>query len=161
MIAEIGHNHQGDRAKALQMIEAAAWAGADAVKFQKRNNKKVFTKAAYNRPYDHRDSFGDTYGAHREKLEFDWEDYVALKACAQKKGVEFMCTPFDEESIDLLEKLGVTAYKFASGELTNTPLLIYAAKLGKPIIVSTGAATLEEIGIAGDGGLHGGSIRIN
>ncbi|MDD2689714.1 MAG: N-acetylneuraminate synthase family protein, partial [Candidatus Omnitrophica bacterium] len=109
IIAEIGHNHQGNLKVALDMIKSAADCGVNAVKFQKRNNKVLYTKSIYNMPYDNEDSFGVTYGEHREFLEFNWDEYVALKECAKKNGVEFMCTAFDFESVDFLEKLGINS----------------------------------------------------
>jgi len=150
IIAEIGNNHQGDLKTALKMIKTAAGMGVDAVKFQKRDNKSVFTKAMYYKPYDNENSYGETYGEHREFLEFGWDEYVEIKKCAEENDVEFMATAFDFSSVDFLEKLGVTAYKVASGDLTNTPLLAYIAKLGKPMFVSTGAATFDEIRFAYD-----------
>jgi N-acetylneuraminate synthase/sialic acid synthase len=150
VIAEIGHNHQGNLKVAMDMIKAAAECGADAVKFQKRDNKSLYTESMYNKPYDNENSFGLTYGEHREFLEFDWDEYVILKELADAQGVEFMCTAFDLPSVDFLEKLGITSYKVASGDLTNTPLLEYIAKTGKPIFLSTGASVLEEIHIAYD-----------
>lgn len=148
IIAEIGHNHQGNVKVALDMIKSAAACGADAVKFQKRDNKALYTKALYEKIYDNEDSFGLTYGQHREFLEFGWEEYVILKKCAEDNGVEFMCTAFDFESVDFLEKLGINSYKLASGDLTNTPLLEYIAKLKKPIFLSTGASILREARMA-------------
>jgi len=148
VIAEIGHNHQGDLEIALKMIKVAANCGVQAVKFQKRNNKTVFTKEYYNRLYDNENSYGTTYGEHREALEFGMDEYIELKKCAVENGVEFMVTPFDFDSVDFLEELKVTSYKAASADITNTPLLEYMAKKGKPMFVSTGAATLEEIHIA-------------
>lgn len=150
VIAEIGNNHQGDLKTALKMIKIAAGMGVDAVKFQKRDNKSLYTKAMYDRPYDNENSYGATYGQHREFLEFGWDEYVELKACADDNEVEFLVTPFDFASVDFLEKLGVGGYKIASGDLTNTPLLAYLAKLGKPLFVSTGAATLDEVRLAHD-----------
>lgn len=150
IIAEIGHNHQGNLKVAIDMIKVAANCGADAVKFQKRDNKVLYTKAMYNKPYDNENSFGLTYGEHRDFLEFGWNEYVTLKKCADENGVEFMCTAFDFNSVDFLEKLGITSYKVASGDLTNIPLLEYIAKFKKPIFLSTGASTLEEIHIVYD-----------
>src|SRR3989338_4364994 len=95
VIAEIGHNHQGDLSKALEMIRVAARCGVNAVKFQKRDNRALYTKAMYEKPYDNENSYGSTYGEHREWLELGWEDYVALKTCAAENGVEFICAPFD------------------------------------------------------------------
>jgi len=148
VIAEIGHNHQGELEKAKKMIEVAAECGADAVKFQKRYNKTLFTKAMFDKPYDNENSFGVTYGEHREFLEFGKKEFVELMQCAKDNNVEFMCTAFDFESADFLEDLGVRSFKFASGDLTNTPLLEYVAKKGKPMFISTGAATFEEIKLA-------------
>ena len=150
VIAEIGHNHQGNLKVALDMIKTAANCGANAVKFQKRDNKTLYTKAMYNKPYDNENSFGLTYGEHREFLEFDWDEYVTLKKCAEENNVEFMCTAFDFNSVDFLEKLGINSYKVASGDANNIPLLEYIAKLKKPIFLSTGGATLEEIHLAYD-----------
>ncbi len=148
VIAEIGHNHQGDLDVACKMIQVASACGVQAVKFQKRDNKSLYTKAQYNSPYDNENSYGDTYGEHREYLEFGREEYEILKRCAEENNVEFMATAFDFESVDFLEELGVTSYKTASGDVTNTPLLTHIAKLGKPMFVSTGAATVEEVRIA-------------
>jgi len=148
VIAEIGHNHQGSLEKARLMIETAARCGVNAVKFQKRSNRSLYTREMYDRPYDHENSFGATYGEHREKLEFGLTEYRELKDCAEAQGVEFMCTAFDLESLDFVDTLGVTSFKFASGDLTNIPLLTAAAARNKPIFLSTGAASLEEIRIA-------------
>jgi len=145
VIAEIGHNHQGNLKVAVDMIKTAASCGTQAVKFQKRNNKTLYTKAMYDKPYDNEDSFGMTYGEHRDFLEFGWDEYVILKKCAEENNVEFMCTAFDFESVDFLERLGISSYKLASGDLTNIPLIEYIAKLNKPIFLSTGAANLEEV----------------
>jgi N-acetylneuraminate synthase/sialic acid synthase len=132
------------------MIKTAALCGVDAVKFQKRDSKVLYTNEMYHKPYESEDSFGHTYGEHREFLEFKWDEYVALKKSAEENNLEFMCTPFDFESIDFLERLGITSYKIASGDLTNTPLLKYVAKLGKPMFLSTGASSLQEIHLAYD-----------
>ncbi len=148
VIAEIGNNHQGNLDTALKMIQVAASCGVQAVKFQKRDNKTLYTKAFYNKPYDNENSYGATYGEHREFLEFGMDEYRELKKCAEENHVEFMATAFDFKSVDFLEELGVTSYKTASGDLTNIPLLVYIAKLGKPMFISTGAATLDEIRIA-------------
>jgi len=148
VIAEIGHNHQGNLETAQQMIKVAAGCGVQAVKFQKRDNKSLYTKTFYDRPYDNENSYGATYGEHREFLEFGMQEYMELKKCAEENGVEFMATAFDLSSVDFLEELGITSYKTSSSDLTNTPLLTYIAKIGKPMFISTGASSLEEIGIA-------------
>lgn len=145
VIAEIGHNHQGSLETALKMIDAAAACGVQAVKFQKRNNRALYTKAFYDRPYDNENSYGATYGEHREFLEFGLKEYRQLKAHAEERQMEFMSTAFDFASVDFLEKIGVSSYKIASGDVTNPPLLEYIARLRKPMFISTGACTLDEI----------------
>jgi len=91
VVAEIGANHQGDMETAKKMIQAAALAGADAVKFQKRDNKALFTEAAYNAPYESENAFGHTYGQHREALEFGRDEYLELIKESQSQGIEFFC----------------------------------------------------------------------
>lgn len=145
VIAEIGHNHQGDVNKAKTLFKAAKEAGADAVKLQKRDNKTLFTKAFYNKPYESEASFGATYGEHREKLELGKAEYQELQAYARELGVTFFSTAFDMPSADFLANLDMPAYKIASGDLRNIPLLRYVAKLGKPMIVSTGGGSIEDI----------------
>jgi N-acetylneuraminate synthase/sialic acid synthase len=145
VVAEIGANHQGDLDTAKKMIQAAAVAGANAVKFQKRDNRALFTAEAYNAPYESENAFGHTYGEHREALEFGLDDYRELIAESQAQGIEFFATPWDFPSVDFLEELNVPAYKVASCDLTNTPLLRYIASMGRPTIISTGGGTLEAV----------------
>ena len=145
VVAEIGANHQGDVETARKMIQAAALAGADAVKFQKRDNQALFTPEAYNAPYASENAFGATYGEHREALEFGKDEYIELMKEAKAQGVEFFATPWDFPSVDFLEDLDVPAYKVASCDLTNTPLLSYIAQTGRPTIISTGGGTLEAV----------------
>ena len=123
VIAEIGHNHQGSVEKAQELFVLAKQAGVDAVKLQKRDNRRLFTRELYDSPYDNESSFGPTYGEHREALELDRSAYVELQACARELGLVFFATAFDEASADLLEELDVPAYKIASGDLRNTPLM--------------------------------------
>ncbi|MFV1977996.1 MAG: N-acetylneuraminate synthase family protein, partial [Myxococcota bacterium] len=123
VIAEIGHNHQGDVAKAAMLVRTAAECGVDAVKFQKRDNRRLFTRALYDKPYENESSFGATYGEHRDFLEFGLEEYRELKSLAEDLGLEFFATPFEEYSADFLAELDVPAFKIASGDLNNTPLL--------------------------------------
>jgi len=150
VIAEIGHNHQGSLEKAMEMFRVARACGADAVKLQKRNNRQLYTKAAYNRPYEHENSFGATYGRHREYLEFGWAEYRELKDYAAEIGVTMIATAFDFSSADFLAKLDIPAYKIASGDLKNIPLLTHIAGFQKPIILSTGGATMEDVDRAYD-----------
>lgn len=145
VIAEVGHNHQGDLELAKKMLKAAAENGAHAVKLQKRTNNELFTKEAYAKPYDNPESFGATYGEHREALEFGEKEFLELKKLAEELGVVFMVTPFDLTAVDFLEKIGVPAYKIASACITDIPLLEHIAKQGKPIFLSTGTSTMEDV----------------
>jgi N-acetylneuraminate synthase/sialic acid synthase len=150
VIAEIGHNHQGSVEKAKEMFRVAKDCGVDAVKLQKRSNRTLYTRAMYESPYDNENSFGATYGAHREALEFGWDQYVELKRYAAEIGVTFFATAFDAESADFLAKLDVPAYKIASGDLNNVPLLEHVARIGKPLIVSTGGGSIDDVERAHD-----------
>jgi sialic acid synthase len=145
VIAEIGHNHQGSVEQAQKLFLAASHCGVNAVKLQKRDNRSLYTRAAYEAPYDHENSFGATYGEHREALEFDPGEYRELQACARELGLTFFATAFDMPSADLLAELDMPAYKIASGDLQNTPLLKHVASFGKPMIVSTGGATMDDV----------------
>ncbi|MFC9591239.1 N-acetylneuraminate synthase family protein [Streptomyces sp. NPDC056944] len=145
VIAEIGHNHGGSLEKAEELFRAAAAAGAHAAKLQKRDNKSLFTKAMYDQPYTGRNSYGPTYGTHREALEFGHAEYVHLAEVAAEVGIDFFSTAFDRPSVDFVAELDLPAIKIASADVTNTPLLAYAAKTGKPLIVSTGGATMDEV----------------
>jgi N-acetylneuraminate synthase/sialic acid synthase len=145
VIAEVGHNHQGSVEQAKKMFKAAAEAGAHAVKLQKRDNRSLFTREAFDRPYDNEASFGATYGEHREALEFGRDEYQELKAYCKEIGVAFFSTAFDFKSADFLAELDMPAYKIASGDLTNTPLLRYVGEIGKPVIFSTGGGTLDDV----------------
>lgn len=145
VVAEIGHNHQGSLDKARDLFREAKLAGAHAVKLQKRDNKGLYTRAAYHRPYDNENSFGATYGEHREFLEFGVAEYKALQAYARELGLDFFSTAFDIASADFLEALNIPAYKIASGDLKSTPLLKHVATFGKPMIISTGGALVEDV----------------
>ena len=145
IIAEIGHNHQGSLEKARQLFKAAAECGVNAVKLQKRDNKTLFTKAAYNKPYENENSFGPTYGAHREALEFGRAEHLELQNYAKELGLTMFSTAFDIPSADFLAELDMPIYKIASGDLKNTPLLKHVAKFGKPMIVSTGGANMQDV----------------
>jgi len=145
VIAEIGNNHQGELATAIEMVKTAKLCGADAVKFQKRHNKSLYTKALYDQVYDNPDSFGVTYGAHREAIELDEAEFIELKKYCEDIGIEFMCTAFDFKSVDFLESIGISSFKIASGDLHSLHFLEHVAKFGKPMFVSTGAATLEDV----------------
>lgn len=145
VIAEIGHNHQGDVEKCKALFRAARDCGADAVKLQKRDNRSLYTAAMFNKPYENENSFGATYGEHREFLEFGRDEYLELQRYARELGVSFFATAFDIPSANFLAELDVPCYKIASGDLRNVPLLRHVASIGKPMIVSTGGALMEDI----------------
>lgn len=149
IIAEAGINHNGDIGLAKKLIDVAREAGADAVKFQTFKTEEVVSKEAKKADYQK-----VTTGAEEsqfdmiKKLELAENDFEELFARAQGKGIIFLSSPFDKGSVDLLDELGVPAFKVASGEITNYPLLRHVARKKKPIILSTGMSTLEEIGEA-------------
>ena len=145
VIAEIGHNHQGSLETAKELFCSAKECGADAVKLQKRDNRALFTKAMYDSPYDNENSYGATYGLHREALEFGPDEYRELSNYAGELGITFLATAFDFPSADFLMELGIPAFKVASGDLPNTPLLAHVAGFGKPMFVSTGGGTMDDV----------------
>ena len=145
VIAEIGHNHQGDVEKAKALVRAARECGADAVKLQKRDNAQLYTRALYDAPYDNEHSFGRTYGEHREALELSAAEWLELREFSREEGITLFGTVFDEPSADFLHELDLPAFKIASGDLTNTPLLRHVAGLGRPIFLSTGGGTMEDV----------------
>ena len=145
IIAEIGQNHNGDIRTAKKLIDMAVSCGANAVKFQKRDIPSELTKEAFNKPYDNPNSFGKTYGEHRLYLELSEEEHLELKEYASAVGIVYFCTPCDVPSVELLERIGCPFYKVASRDLTNIPLLEKLGSTGKPIIISTGMADLEDI----------------
>lgn len=150
VIAEIGHNHQGNLETAKEMFKVAKECGADAVKLQKRDNRQLYTGAGYNKPYENPNSYGATYGEHREFLEFGLEEYQELKAYAKEIGITMFATAFDFNSAEFLANLDMPAFKLASGDLKNIPLLIHIAQFQKPMILSTGGGTMEDVNRAYD-----------
>jgi len=146
VIAEVGINHNGDFGLAKAMIRAAAATGVDAVKFQKRTLEAMYTKDFLDRPYTKHYSFGATYGDHKRHLEFSDEQFIELRRCTAEAGVDFIVSGFDAVSFDFIEKhLNVSIHKIASPFITHYPLLEQVASYGKPVIVSTGMHTWDEI----------------
>ena len=146
IIAEAGVNHNGNLDLALKMVDEAKRAGADIVKFQTAIPEKVISKYADKAEYQKK-----TTGNEESQLEMckrihlKLSDYDIIKKYCEEVGIEFLSTPFDLESIDYLEKLGMRLWKIPSGEITNLPYLIKIAKTGKPVIMSTGMAELNEV----------------
>jgi sialic acid synthase len=145
VIAEVGQNHQGDLDVAREYIRIFSYEGADAIKFQTRNNKYLFSKEAYEADYTSNNAFAKTYGAHREKLELKPEWLPILKEDCVKHGVKFMSTPFDEPSLELLKEIDVDILKIASFDLGNLPFIHRVANLGKPVVMSIGGGQLGQI----------------
>lgn len=145
VIAEVGQNHQGDLDIAREYIRIFAFEGADAVKFQTRNNKYLFSQEAYDASYESENAFADTYGAHREMLELKPEWLPILKEDCIKHGVKFMSTPFDEPSLELLRQIDADVLKVASFDLGNLPLIHRIASLGKPVVMSVGGGKIDQI----------------
>ncbi len=146
ILAEAGVNHNGNRDMAMALIDAAADAGADAVKFQTFKAQKLATKAAPKAAYqrEHTDA-QESQVTMLKKLELPEDWHKDLQAHAQSRGIEFLSTPFDADSLHFLCRLGLSKLKIPSGELVNAPLLWQFAHTGKPLIVSTGMATLSEV----------------
>jgi sialic acid synthase len=144
VIAEIGHNHQGNMDTCKAMFREAKSAGADAVKLQKRDNRALFTAEMYDSSYNSENAYAPTYGSHREMLEFSKQQYAELKDYADEIGITFFSTAFDRPSADLLQEVGMPMFKIASGDIVNTPLLKHVASFGKPMIISTGGATMTD-----------------
>lgn len=145
IIAEVGQNHQGKINLALKYVKTFASLGANAIKFQVRNNKKLFSKESYNAVYNSENSFGKSYGAHREKLELSYKDLIKIKKECKKNNVKFMITPFDEESLEKICKIGVDIIKVASFDLGNLPFLYKIAKKKKTTVISVGGGNLKQI----------------
>ena len=147
VIAEIGLNHNGSVELAKQLIDVAAEAGAQAVKFQKRtphistpeHMKNVLRETPWGEM---------TYLEYRYRVEFDREQYIELGDYATIRGLSWFASPWDEPSVDFLEEVNVAAFKVASASVTDTGMLAAIAETGKPVILSTGMSTLEQIDAA-------------
>ncbi|HEY9070162.1 MAG TPA: N-acetylneuraminate synthase [Candidatus Ozemobacteraceae bacterium] len=146
IIAEAGVNHNGSPDLALELVEIAARAGADIVKFQTFRAERVISRFAPKAEYQTKTT--DARESQLEmvrKLEIDEETHQRLITRCRELGIEFLSTPFDRESVDLLVRLGVKRLKVPSGEITNGPLLLHIARTGLPVILSTGMSTMQEV----------------
>ena len=144
IIAEIGINHNGDIEIAKKLIDAAIESGANAVKFQKRNLKSIYQKEILEDPT--LDSQGTEILLDvLNEIEFKEEEFKIIFDYCQKQKITFLCTPWDIPSVNFLEKLNVPAYKIASADLTNFPLIKHISKTKKPMILSTGMSNMDEI----------------
>jgi N,N'-diacetyllegionaminate synthase len=143
VIAEIGINHDGSVSQAEKLIDAAAESGADAVKFQSFRVDRLMIPSR-DRYTQQTDGAESAYQMLR-RCELSWEDQEKLKKHADKRGVLFLSTPFDEESADFLDSIGVPVFKIASADITHVPLLRHVASKGKPVLLSTGMSFLSEV----------------
>ncbi|MDM7996876.1 MAG: N-acetylneuraminate synthase [Acidobacteriota bacterium] len=143
VIAEIGINHDGSAVQAEKLIDAAADAGADAVKFQSYRVDRLLIPSR-DRYAQQADGAESAYQMLR-RCELSWDDQARLKKHADMRGILFLSTPFDEESADFLDSIDVQAFKIASGDLTHMPLLRHVGAKGKPILLSTGMSYLSEV----------------
>ncbi|MDD5421794.1 MAG: N-acetylneuraminate synthase [Candidatus Omnitrophota bacterium] len=160
IIAEAGVNHNGSLAIAMKMVDAAKNAGADAVKFQTFRAEELVVKDAPKAAYQKRAVPGKSQFQMLKSLELSEEAFKRLSDHCKKRKILFLSTPFDLQSATLLNRLGVSAFKISSGEITNTPLLKQAAGYGKPIILSTGMSTLREVREAVDVIYSAGNRRL-
>lgn len=166
IIAEAGVNHNGDLSLAKKLIEAAADAGADYVKFQTFKAENLVTKSAQKAAYQVRDIKDGEESQFQmlKNLEMPFEWHFELRDYALSLGIKFLSTGFDEKSIDFLDELGIDLFKIPSGEITNLPYLKHIARKGKEVILSTGMANMKEVSDAMEvliqGGIEKGSIKI-
>jgi N,N'-diacetyllegionaminate synthase len=146
VVAEAGVNHNGDLTLARRLVDAAVEAGADAVKFQTFRTETLVSRVAPKAAYQ-RETTGAGEGQREmlRRLELGVEEHALLFEHCAKRGILFFSAPFDQGSADLLESLGVALYKIPSGEITNLPLLRHVAAKRRPIILSTGMSTLDEV----------------
>ena len=147
IIAEIGINHNGDKDIGIELIDAAAEAKVDAVKFQKRHLPSLYQKDVLLNTTKYEQHFQYMIPI-LKKVELEDHAFVELKEYCENKGLEFLCTPFDIPSVEFLTNLGVNAFKIASADLNNLELLEYVARKGKPMLVSTGMSYQDEIEMA-------------
>ena len=146
VVAEAGVNHNGEPEKTFRLVDAAVRAGADAVKFQTFTAEQLATRDAPKAGYQAEvTGSGESQFEMLRRLELSAEAHRELLAYSRQHGILFMSTPFGEDSADLLDELGIAVFKIPSGEITNLPFLAHVARKGKPMIISTGMATLGEV----------------
>lgn len=143
IIAEIGINHNGSLLLAKKMIDIAVTTGCDAVKFQKRTVDVVYSKEELAR--ERKSIFGNTNGDLKRGLEFGKEEYNEIDKYCKQKGIMWFASCWDEQSVDFMEQFDTPCYKIASASLTDDNLLKHTKSKGKPILLSTGMSTMEQI----------------
>jgi len=148
VVAEIGNNHQGEFDIAKEMIDKAAAAGVQGVKFQKRDMEALLTREGRAAPYTGCNSFGPTYGEHRNALELSIEQMAELKVYSESLGLVFFASAWDEPSLTQILDMDVDLLKISSADLVNVPLVRKYAAAHVPVILSTGMSALEDIDVA-------------
>ena len=150
IIAEAGVNHNGSFALACKLVDAAKEAGADCIKFQTFKSENLVSRSAKKAEYQKMTTGDSSQQDMLKKLELSFDEFIQLKNYCEKVGICFLSTPFDFDSIDFLDSINMPFWKVPSGEVTNLPYLLAIAKTGKPIVMSTGMCTLQEIRAAID-----------
>lgn len=146
IIAEAGVNHNGSFELAKKLVDKAVWAGADCIKFQTFNSKNLVSKNAQKAEYQKKTTdSSESQLDMLKKLELSKEEFIELRDYCNQKGIMFLSTPFDLESIDFLASIGVKTWKVPSGEITNYPFLRAIGKRKESVIMSTGMCTLDEV----------------
>lgn len=148
IIAEAGVNHNGSVELACKMVDAAKTAGADCIKFQTFKSKNIVSSWAGKAEYQKVETGDSSQQDMLKKLELTYDEFLKLKKYCDSVGICFLSTPFDFDSIEFLNSIDMPFWKIPSGEVTNLPYLIALAKTGKPVIMSTGMCSLDEIGAA-------------
>lgn len=162
IIAEAGVNHNGKLDLAKKMVDVAYYCGADAIKFQTFKSENVISKFAPKAEYQKATgNIDESYLEMAKRLELDIKEHKDLIKCCNKKGIMFLSTPFDSESVDMLNKLGMDIFKISSGEITSLPFLRKIGSLRKKIIMSTGMADLEEVRQALNILIEAGTLKEN
>jgi len=162
VIAEAGVNHNGSVDIARRLVEEAGRAGADCVKFQSFSADRLVSCRAGKAPYQRRGAAdAETQYDMLRTLELSEDDHRSLMEISRDNGVQFLSSPFDEQSADMLDRLGAAAFKVPSGELTNHGFLRYLAEKGRPLILSTGMSTLAEVAEAVDVILGAGTRELS
>ena len=150
IIAEAGVNHNGSFALACKLVDAAKEAGADCIKFQTFKSENLVSRSAKKAEYQKKTTGDSSQQDMLKKLELSFDEFIQLKSYCEKVGICFLSTPFDFDSIDFLNSIDMPFWKIPSGEVTNLPYLLALAKTGKPVVMSTGMCTLQEIRAAID-----------
>ena len=145
IIAEAGSNHDGNLDQARKLADLAKEMGADAIKFQSFLTEKIISKTGFEKKSSFQAKWPKSVWQTYKDAEFPWDWHGIIADYCKRRGITFLSSSWDKEAVDLLDNLEVPAFKIGSGDITNLPLVKYTAEKGKPIILSTGASTLDEV----------------